>query len=133
MGNVQIVRSLVDRINARELDSLGDLVDNNIVAHYGSGPAITGVDELVNLFGDADRVVLASFSGLVATVEDVAEAEDRVGFRYTLRGDAERGGDAVTVGGAAICRISDGRITTMWVVTDRTSFESQMTVLDRRA
>lgn len=132
MEEEQIVRSLVDRINVRDFEALGEVVDDEVVVHYNSGPAVAGLAGLEELLGDLDRVVLAHDQSVTVTVENLVALEGRVGFRYTLRGGAEVGIDAITVGGAAICELSAGKITTMWAVTDRSSFESQMAALSGR-
>jgi steroid delta-isomerase-like uncharacterized protein len=128
MTHEELIRRRVEAINTADFEALGEVLTPDVITHYGSGPAVFGLEGLGGLLAD-----FSAFSDLVVTIDDLVVDGDRVGARYTSRGrqhDEFLGipntGRNVEFGGASIHRIQDGRIAEVWTVDDWAALTRQL-------
>lgn len=125
-----VVRRLLELIDARNVDGLGDVVAQDVLMH-GEGEA-QGLESMV----EHTRAYLSGFPDLETTVEDVIAEDDRVVVRATLRGthSGEFGGIPATgrrieIADIDIFRVRDGKIVEMWAGADRLAMMQQLGLL----
>jgi predicted ester cyclase len=124
----ELVRQRVEIINAGDYGSLGDVLAPDVITHYGSGPAVHGLEALAGLLAGFE-----AFTEMRVSIDDLAVDGDRVGARYTTRA-RQRGefagiastGANVEFGGAGIHRIEDGKIAEVWTVDDWATLTRQL-------
>lgn len=129
--NKAVVLRLLELIDARDMDGLGDLIADDVRLH-GEGEA-QGLQSMVEHTG----AFLSGFPDLETTIEDVIAEGDRVVVRATLRGthSGEFGGIPPTgrrieVADVDIFRVRDGKIVEMWAGPDRLAMMQQLGLLE---
>ncbi len=105
--------------NARKMDELEALVDENFVGHGlgGAGGATA--------FRKDSEAFLTPFPDLHLTIEDVIAEDDRVAVKTTMRGThrapifgVPASGNPIEVGGCDVFRVRAGKIVEAWMLGD---------------
>ena len=119
--NKAIVRKFVDVLNARDFESLDDVIAATFQRHSFAGPGIGSLADLKSYF----RSEFVSFPDAVETIEDMITEGDRVAVRLSFRGtqSAPMGnypatGKVMAVDYLAIYRIENGKIVEAWAEWD---------------
>lgn len=119
--NRQIVRKFADALNARDFESLDDVIGENFVRHSFAGPGIGSLAELKAYF----RSEFEAFPDAHETIRDMIAEGDRVAVRLSFRGTQTGSmgnypatGNVMAVDYLAIYRIENGRIVEAWAEWD---------------
>jgi len=132
--NIAIVRTMVDLINQRELDSLHTVVADDIVRHSAATPGIvvTNLDEF-KAFLETD---IAGIPDSVQTIDIAFSAADKVAVRAHYRGThtgpmgpIAATGKSVDLPFMAILRIENSKVAEIWVEWDNMLILGQLGLL----
>lgn len=127
---VEVVTRYVDRVwNARDYESMAELLAEGYRRHLG--PDAAPLDR------DGQRKRIASFHDAFDEFEmdlrDIFGCDDRVTFRFFLRGRHHRpfrgvpaSGNTIAVEGIDVVRVEGGRMVDHWGVFDRVTLFRQM-------
>jgi steroid delta-isomerase-like uncharacterized protein len=131
--NKTLARGFVEGINRGRLDP--ELYSPDFVYHdpFGQTTDFEGADQNIAMF-------VAGFPDLNVAIEDEVAEADRVVVRWMARG-THRGdfmgmppsGDAFTIGGLTLLRISEGKIAEHWVGGDFLGLMQQIGDRDKQA
>lgn len=128
--NKAIVRRMLELIDARDVNGLGEVIAEDVRMH-GEGDT-QGLESVVEHTG----AFLSGFPDLETKVEDVIAEGDLVVLRATLRGthSGDFGGIAPTgrrieVADVDIFRVRDGKIVEIWAGPDRFAMMQQLGLL----
>jgi len=132
--NIAVVRTMVDLINQRELDSLHTVVADDIVRHSAATPGIvvTNLDEF-KAFLETD---IAGIPDSVQTIDIAFSAGDKVAVRAHYRGThtgpmgpIAATGKSVDLPFMAILRIENSKVAEIWVEWDNMLILGQLGLL----
>jgi predicted ester cyclase len=132
--NVITVRTMVELINQRDLDSLHTVVADNIVRHSAATPGVvvTNLDEF-KAFLETD---IAGVPDSVQTIDIVFGGGDKVAVRAHYRGTHTgpmgpfaATGKRVNLPFMAILRLENNKIAEMWVEWDNMLILGQLGLL----
>jgi steroid delta-isomerase-like uncharacterized protein len=121
--NVQIVRSMIEALNARDLQGLDRLVAQNVVRHSAAtaGVTVTNLDEF-RAFLKSD---IATVPDSVQTIDLIFANDNYVAVKATYSGTQEgpmgpfpASGKHLTLPFIGILRIEDGKVAEIWVEWD---------------
>ena len=121
--NMAAVISMIETINDRRLDDLGDYVADDIVRHSAATPSVvvTNIDEF-RAFLTAD---IASTPDSVQEIDIIFGSGDYVALRATLSatqtgqfGPFPPSGKQMQIPFMGILRIEDGKVAEIWVEWD---------------
>ena len=129
--NIRVVGAMVDAINSRELDRLDQLVAADIVRHSAAteGLVVTNLEE----FKDFLRADFEGVPDSVITVDIIFGNDEFVALRAVYSGTQTGtvgpfppSGKKVELPYIAILRLTDGRISEMWVEWDNVFMLGQL-------
>lgn len=130
-ANKQLVRSMVEAINARDLDALDDLVAADVQRHSGATPGVTV--ENLDQFKEFLHEDLAAVPDAVQEIDFMLAEGDLVAARLFYRGTqtGQMGpfppsGNALEIPFIGILRIADGKIAELWVEWDNLNALTQL-------
>ena len=112
--NAELIRRVLDAMNAGDTETVSDSLADDIVWHYiGGSEPIRGKAALAQMISpDRGWSVEAKIHDVLAT-DDHAVA--------LVEATATKGGATLQYRTAEICHISDGRITERWAFSDDTA------------
>ncbi len=129
--NIEIVRTMTDLINQRDLDSLGTVVADDLVRHSDATPGVvvTNLDEF-KAFLETD---FAGIPDSVQEIDMIFGAGDKVAVRARYSG-TQTGpmgpfpptGKRVELVFIGLLRIENGKIAEIWVEWDNLSILTQL-------
>ena len=129
--NVRLVESMIDAINARDLDALDSVVSENVVRHSAATPGVvvTNLDE----FKDFLKGDFATVADSVQQIDIIFGTEDYVALRGGYLGTQlgpfgpfPPSGKKLELPFVGILRIDDGQIAEIWVEWDNLSALTQL-------
>lgn len=125
-----VVRRLLELIDARDVDRLGEVVADDVVLHG------EGEDRGLDAMTAHTRAYLDAFPDLETVVEDLIGEDDRVVVRATMRGTQTGAfggipptGRSIEVADVDIFRVAGGKIVEMWAGPDRLAMMQQLGLL----
>lgn len=129
--NIRIVEAMVDAINDRDLDRLDRVVAPDLVRHSAATPGVN-----VTSLEEFKAFLRADFAGIpdsVIEIDIIFGDEEYVGLRATYTGTqtGQMGpfppsGKRVELPYMGILRLTDGRISEMWVEWDNVHLLTQL-------
>jgi len=132
--NVQVVRTMMDLINQRDLDSLHTVVAESVVRHSDATPevVVTNLDEF-KAFLETD---FAAVPDSIQEIDFIFGAGDKVAVRARY-GGTQTGpmgpfaatGKTFSLIFIGIARIEDGKVAEIWVEWDNLSALGQLGLL----
>jgi steroid delta-isomerase-like uncharacterized protein len=129
--NIQIVTSMAEAINARDLEALDDLVAQDIVRHSAATAdlTVTNLDE----FRAFLRSDFATIPDSVQTIDLIFANDEYVAMKATYSGTQKgpmgpfpASGKKLTLPFIGILRIEDGKVAEIWVEWDNVYALSQL-------
>jgi len=132
--NVNTVRTMVELINQRDLDSLHTVVTDNIVRHSAATPGVvvTNLDEF-KAFLESD---IAGVPDSVQTIDVAFSSGDKVAVRAHYRGTHTgpmgpfaATGKRIDLPFMAILRIENNKVAEIWVEWDNMLILGQLGLL----
>lgn len=129
--NKELVRRLNDEVwEAGDLERIDELYAEDYYEHNSALP-----DDIQGRDGNREKVAMfhAAFSDITVTTESLVADGDTVAVRDRFSGvhdgefmDTEPTGERVTVEGAVIYRIEDGKAAEAWVQADMVGMLAQL-------
>jgi steroid delta-isomerase-like uncharacterized protein len=121
--NIQIVRSMAEAINERDLDALDNLVAQDVVRHSAATADVTVTNlEEFRAFLKSD---FATIPDSVQTIDLIFANDEYVAMRVTYSGTQEgpmgpfpASGKKLVLPFVGILRIEDGKVAEIWVEWD---------------
>jgi uncharacterized protein len=113
--NATVIRSALDALAAREIDTLAGYLAEDVAWHYiGGETPIRGRDAVLGMFGPGSR----DFEIRTEVHDVVANDEHAVAL---VSANATRGGRTIAYRTAEIVHLRDGKITERWAFSDDTA------------
>jgi len=131
VDGVQTASSMVEAINDRALDRLDDLIDQNVVRHSAAtaGVSITSLEDFKAFL----RTDFIAVPDSVITIDVIFGNDEYVGMRATYSGTQTGAmgpfppsGKKVDLPFVGILKITDGKISEMWVEWDNVFMLTQL-------
>lgn len=129
-ANRALVRESVEALNAGDTERLLAVVAPDILIHYAEVPEpLQGRETWQHGF----ELMKRAFPDLVAHVDDIVAADDKVALRLTLRGTHQGDFQGVAATGRPVAyvshefyRVRDGLIAEEWICSDMASLFRQL-------
>jgi steroid delta-isomerase-like uncharacterized protein len=135
--NIATVRRMIEQVyNKRQLDLIEEFFTVDIVQHIVGYPSSTGLEALRQNIA----MGLNGFPDFRLTFEDEIAAGEKVAARWTMTG-TQKGevfgipatGKQVTHSGVTFYRLSNAKITELWLLADNLGMMQQLGVIPQGA
>lgn len=130
--NKAVVHQMLEALNQKDSKVAEDIFAANWVNHDPAFPPLQGIEGARQLL----TLLAVGFPDMIATVDDMFAAGDRVGCRFTLKGTHSGDflglaptGRHVSIGAIGVFRVVDGRLTDNWVNLDALGLMQQVGII----
>lgn len=107
--------------NEGRVDALAEIMSPEHVHHFPDGD-VRGPENIKAMILD----IRQDFPNFQITIDDEIVGQDKVVFRWTIRGTHQPTGNSVEYTGIDIIRIANGRIVELWNQMDVVGYKQQL-------
>ena len=127
--NIAAQQKFGEAINNGDLESMRNLVADNVVDHDPAPDQAPGPDGYIHFF----TMVTTAFPDAQVTVDQLVADDDNVAFAYTLTGthqgpfmEHESTGKSISIRGMQISRFENGKMVERWGMSDQLGILQQI-------
>jgi predicted ester cyclase len=117
-----VKRYITEVLSANRMDSLDELLAPDFVDNT---PGLASGEKGASVIRNAQERIRAIFPTVEYSIDDLIGEGDKVVARYTVKA-ATKEGQAVSITGMTIFRVSGGKIRETWIINDQVELYRQL-------